>query len=94
MSRLSHRSYEILDALYIGKWMTGQDILADAPAVPEGTLYTTLLRLEQDGFVELQWVEKASRRGRRGRRYRVTGKGQKAVEAERAAARIMQGVIA
>lgn len=92
MGLLSERSHEVLEALYIGKWMTGQEILADAQQVPEGTLYTTLLRLEQDGFVELQWVEKANRRGRRGRRYRITVKGQKITEAARAASMVMNGV--
>jgi Transcriptional regulator PadR-like family len=87
------RKDELLEALYIGKWMTGQEILADAKGVPEGSIYPNLLRLEKDGLVEMQVIEKADRPGRRGRRYRITAKGQKTVEAVRAGMVAMGGVL-
>jgi DNA-binding PadR family transcriptional regulator len=96
---LSKREQDFLEVLYVGRWMTGQEILADANveraaaglvgAVPEGSLYPTLFRLEEDGFLEMQELEKEGRRGRPGRRYRITAKGQRATEAVRAAGAVL-----
>ncbi len=101
MGLTSGVSDEFLEALYVGRWMTGQEVLAEANAeraksggkkkVPEGSLYPTLLRLEDDGLIEMETFEKTGRPGRPGRRYRITANGQRTVDASRAYAMAMGG---
>ena len=45
------------------------------------SLYPTLYRLEEEGFIEGKWVEKAGQRRRR--YYKLTAKGRKRLAAER-----------
>lgn len=55
-----------------------------------GTLYKALARLTEGGLVTAEWetpeIAEAAKRPRR-RHYRITGEGQKALDASRAAAR-------
>jgi PadR family transcriptional regulator len=49
--------------------------------LPTGTVYPALRRLEEDGLVRSAWQEPAGERKRRV--YRLTGKGRKALAAQR-----------
>ena len=51
-------------------------------ALNQGTLYPALLRLEQQGWIGSRWG--VSENNRRAKFYKLTGKGKRKLEAERA----------
>ena len=57
-----------------------EQISGDLLAVNQGTLYPTLLKLEQEGSIASQWG--ASGNNRRARFYRLTRQGHKQLRAE------------
>lgn len=68
---LSRRSrlhgYAIMSAI--------QEISSDILRVEEGSLYPALHRMEEEGWVRAEWVDKAN--GRRARVYELTAAGKK-----------------
>ncbi|HEU4944867.1 MAG TPA: helix-turn-helix transcriptional regulator, partial [Solirubrobacterales bacterium] len=55
---------------------------AEATALPSGTVYPILRRLEGEGFVKSHWAEVESGSQRRRRRYyELTGEGRRAAQA-------------
>jgi|ERR1700722_14867706 PadR family transcriptional regulator, regulatory protein PadR len=52
----------------------------DVLRVEEGSLYPALHRLEQEGWVQAEWITRES--GRRSRIYRLTAAGRKQLESE------------
>lgn len=56
--------------------------LAEATALPSGTIYPILRRLEGEGFVKSHWAEvEAGSQRRRRRYYELTGEGRRAAQA-------------
>ena len=61
-----------------------------ALALPEGTVYPALHRLEADGLLESTW---STASGRRRRVYSITGRGEKELGASRKRWRVFAGTI-
>ena len=59
--------------------------------IPQGSLYPALHRLENKGFLKGEWV--ATDTGREAKRYHLTAKGRKRLEAEVAQWRDLSAVI-
>ena len=57
-----------------------EQISGDLLAVNQGTLYTVLLKLEQEGVIASEWG--ASENNRRARFYRLTREGRKQLQVE------------
>lgn len=85
LSVLEHEplhGYAIIEAL--------QARSGGALAVPTGTVYPALRRLEQAGYLASEW---ATVGGRRRRTYRLTSSGRASLASERSAWRTFAGVI-
>jgi PadR family transcriptional regulator, regulatory protein PadR len=80
--QLGYATMAILDALRRGNRF-GLDIMRDT-SLPSGTVYPTLARAEQAGFIRGRWEdhERAAREGRpRRRHYELTAAGDAALTA-------------
>ncbi len=64
----------------IGQWL--EQTAGDAVIVEEGSLYPSLYRMEQRGWIASQWG--VSELGRQAKFYRLTAKGRKQLKAESA----------
>jgi PadR family transcriptional regulator PadR len=59
-----------------------KDWSADVLRVEEGSLYPALHRLEEEGWVQAEWITRES--GRRSRIYRLTAAGTRQLQSEEA----------
>ena len=85
LSVLEHEplhGYAIIEAL--------QERSSGALAVPTGTVYPALRRLERTGYLDSEW---ATVGGRKRRTYRLTSAGRKHLAGERSAWQSFSGVI-
>ena len=64
----------------------------DVFQVNQGSLYPALHRLERKGFIDSEWAP--SENNRRARYYRITVKGQRALESERESWERFAGAVA
>jgi DNA-binding PadR family transcriptional regulator len=71
----------ILELLMARGKMTGWDLGEADESLRSGTIYTTLMRLEEDGFVRSKKDTNSGRPGPAPRHYEITGEGKRAVQA-------------
>ena len=84
--RASNREAGILTLLKNGDRMYGRELRREyeeafEEELPYGSLYTTLMRLEEKGFIKSKWGESAHERGGNRRKYyKITAPGKKALD--------------
>ncbi|MGE0210155.1 MAG: PadR family transcriptional regulator [Parvibaculaceae bacterium] len=89
--RLSETEAVILELLVNRGELYGLQMIAHEPSLKRGTIYVTLGRMADKGFVESREVKEPSTPGLPRRLFKATGLGQRALAASRAAAAVMSG---
>jgi DNA-binding PadR family transcriptional regulator len=70
---------------------TGAELIEYDPELPRGTIYTTLKRLQDDGFVKSKTLDDEALPGPPRRKYEVTALGARAVSAGELAEAVLRG---
>ena len=91
MPRLSPKELAILELLAANGEMYGLQMVARTTELKRGTIYVTLGRMADKGYVESRQVKDTSASGMPRRLFRVTGLGQQVLAAARAASAVMAG---
>ena len=92
MHKLSKVEYVILDLLRSGREMYGLEMVKSADGkLKRGSVYVTLSRMEEKGYVESRQECDAPYAGLPRRLYRIVALGQRAMSAEDAAATAFGG---
>lgn len=93
--RLSKVEYAILDQLRYGKELFGLEMVkASDGALKRGTIYVTLQRMGEKGLLTSRQEKNDDQAGKPRRLYRITGLGERAVQAQDAAEAVMYGRLA
>lgn len=80
----SSKEAEILDLLLSGREMYGLEMIRESGGgLKRGTIYVLLDRLQDQGFVSSRKEETSDASGLARRYYRITGQGQRALQAHR-----------
>jgi DNA-binding PadR family transcriptional regulator len=92
---LSPKEAAIMQLLLTGKAMYGLQIVAESDgAIGRGTVYVTLSRMEDKGFVESRQEEQPlGARGLPRRLYRITGEGARVLRAWERAANLLRAKV-
>src|SRR5215213_5501547 len=85
--RLSAKEAEVLRLLIANGEMYGLELVRSSTALKRGTIYVTLSRMAEKGYVDSKVVEVPSTDGPPRRSYHVTGFGLRSYRAMEAAAR-------
>lgn len=88
--RLSSKEAEILGLLLAKGEMYGLEIVQASNSLKRGTVYVTLGRMAEKGYVESRLVEQDDRAGPPKRFYRATGHGARVLRAWETALRGME----
>lgn len=94
LPRLSPKQRVILDLLIHRGEMYGLEMVRASHELKRGTVYVTLARMEDAGYVESREVREPGEPGLPRRLYRATGLGERAYQAWELAAQVFQGVLA
>ncbi|HLL47389.1 MAG TPA: helix-turn-helix transcriptional regulator [Longimicrobiaceae bacterium] len=87
---LSSKEAEILQLLVAHGEMYGLELVKNSESLKRGTVYVTLSRMGDKGFVESRQVEPADGSGPPKRIYRATGLGARVLRANTAARAAME----
>jgi DNA-binding PadR family transcriptional regulator len=88
--RLSSKEAEILALLLANSEMYGLEMVQASESLKRGTVYVTLGRMAEKGYVESRLVEPDDRSGPPKRLYRVTGHGARVLRVWESALRGME----
>lgn len=90
--RLSNKEAIILDQLAGKSEMFGLEMVQTDPTnLKRGTIYVTLNRLEEKGFIKSRKIERDEKSNYPRRLYQITGLGQRVLAARQAASTAMLG---
>ena len=90
---LSDKEYRVLDLLRAGGEMYGLEMVkASEGSLKRGTIYVTLNRMIEKGFLEDREEKDPTLPGMPRRKYRISGHGQRVLNASDAAAAVFCGV--
>lgn len=92
--RLSGIEKLILEALVSHGEVYGLQLLNIVPGLKRGTVYVTLGRMEDKGFISGREIKKPEWAGMPRRHYRITGQGQRILLASEAYSTIMREAVA
>ena len=90
--RLSEKEYTILDMLRSGVECYGLEMVKQSNGqLKRGTIYVTLMRMEEKGYVRSRKEDDPSDPGMPKRLYKISGNGSQVLQATEVAAAIMNG---
>ena len=81
MKMPSGKEVEVLRLLVGGRELYGLEMVKRSAALKRGTVYVTLGRMEEQGFISGREVKEEGSPGMPRRLYRITGLGQRALHA-------------
>jgi len=91
--RLSQKEYLILNMLRSGAEYFGLEMVNESNgALKRGTVYVTLGRMAEKGYVHSQQEKIIGKSGMPKRKYRISGEGKLILQAAEAAAEIWEGI--
>lgn len=91
MHKLTAIEYEILDLLRSGRELYGLEMVKASNRLKRGTIYVTLDRMTDKGFVRSRQEESEGRPGIPRRLYCITGLGSRTFQAQEAFDAIVRG---
>jgi len=93
LPRVSRKEAIIMELLLAGDELYGLQMIRERPNdLKRGTIYVTLNRLEDKGFIKSKEIApKEGEQGPARRVYQITGTGRRVLEAMAAASAVMQG---
>ena len=92
--RLSPVEAEILQLLIVHREMYGLELVAASEVIKRGTVYVTLGRMAEKGFVESREVKLEHEPGLPRRVFQATGHGERVLRAWQAAQAILREALA
>lgn len=92
--RLSPKEAEVLRLLIAKGEMYGLEMVHASSSLKRGTIYVTLSRMAEKGFVDSRQEDPADGVGPPKRVYWITGHGARVLQAWESAAAVMQGEVA